>query len=115
MKNLKKKLACVLLLNAFHSSLVFAEQETSIDVSTMPDAQVFASFTESLPAVVNYFSKAEKQTIIDFYLEQYGTALSQETKRQRLTLTFHQNGNEIRVVISEQNNKRQVDVLVTKI
>ena len=115
MNKVKLPLGLVFILSLFTTNLVLAESKNEIDISAMPDAQVFASFTDSLPAVLNYFTKAEQQTIIDFYQKNYGEIVSQETKRKRLTLIFNQNDNQIRVVISQQNKKRQVDVIVSKL
>jgi len=83
-----------------------------INVPTLADAAVFAQFTDKLPAVVNYFTKSDEQSIIEFYQKSYGEPLSQERKRGRLTLTFSNDTNTIRVVISKQNKKQQVDVLL---
>lgn len=93
------------------SAKAFSEE---INIKKIEDAQVFASFTDELPAVLNYFTKASEQQIIDFYISEYGEIKSQELKRKRLTLKFENNGQNIRVVISKQNNKQQVDVIVTK-
>jgi hypothetical protein len=62
--------------------------------------------------VVNYFSKSTEEDIISFYQKEYGQPLGQERKRGRLTLNFNQELQSIRVVISHQNNMRQVDVIV---
>ena len=42
----------------------------------------------------------------------YGEISHQERKRGRLTLSFYPDALLVRVVISQQNNKRQVDVIV---
>ena len=73
---------------------------------------MFAKFTDELPAVVNYFTRATQEQIIDFYQQHYGEFLSQEKKRGRLTLTYQHKKQRVRVVISEQNSKRQVDIIV---
>lgn len=84
----------------------------SIVIPMTTNAQVFADFTDELPAVLNYFTSATQEQVIDLYQQHYGEYLSQETKRGRLTLTFQQEKQSIRVVISQQNKKRQVDVIV---
>lgn len=91
---------------------LFAQEAKTIDIPIMENAQVFAYFNDDLPAVVNYFIRTDEASIINFYQEQYGEALSSERKRKRLTLHFSSNGHKIRVVISSQNNKQQVDVIV---
>jgi hypothetical protein len=84
----------------------------NIVIPMMANTRVFADFTDELPAVLNYFTSATQKQIIDFYQQHYGEYLSQETKRGRLTLTYQQEKQSIRVVISQQNKKRQVDVIV---
>ena len=100
------------LLNA---NLAVAEESVTLSIPTMSDARIFAEFKDKMPAVVNYFSKSTEEDIIAFYQKEYGLPLAQERKRGRLTLTFNQEMQNIRVVISHQNNLRQVDVIVEKI
>ncbi len=83
-----------------------------IDIPVLDDAQVFAEFTDSLPAVVNYFTQASEAQVIDFYQQAFGEAHSQERKRGRLTLEYSEGEEAMRVVISQQNKKRQVDVII---
>lgn len=83
-----------------------------IVIPVMDNAQIFANYTDKLPAVLNYFTYANEAQIIDFYQQHYGNALSQETKRDRLRLTYQQQNQNIRVIISQQNKKRQVDVII---
>lgn len=88
------------------------ENQQNVIIPMMTNAQVFADFTDDLPAVLNYFTSASKENIISFYQQHYGEDLSQEEKRGRLTLTYQHKDHSIRVVISQQNKKRQVDVIV---
>lgn len=83
-----------------------------INIPILEDAQVFAEFTDSLPAVINYFTLASETQVIDFYQQAFGEAHSQERKRGRLTLKYAEGGEAMRVVISQQNKKRQVDVII---
>ncbi|MEW6992843.1 hypothetical protein AADZ84_01040 [Colwelliaceae bacterium MEBiC 14330] len=83
-----------------------------IDIPILEDAQVFAEFSDSLPAVINYFSHAGESQVIDFYRQAFGEPLSQERKRGRLTLKYAEGAEKMRVVISQQNKKRQVDVMI---
>ncbi|TYK65492.1 hypothetical protein [Colwellia echini] len=83
-----------------------------INIPVMRYAQIFAEYSDSLPAVLNYFTNASKEQIIDFYQQAFGEPYSQEVKRERLTLKYKQGDELMRVVISQQNNKRQVDVIV---
>jgi len=101
-------LACTLL----NVNLAVADEKVIVTVPTMSDARIFAEFKDEIPAVVNYFSKSTEEDIISFYQKEYGQPLGQERKRGRLTLNFNQEMQSIRVVISHQNNMRQVDVIV---
>lgn len=83
-----------------------------IDIPVMEDAKVFAEFSDELPAVINYFTNASEEEVIDFYQTAFGEPLSQERKRGRLTLKYQEAEEAMRVVISQQNNKRQVDIII---
>ncbi|PKI17159.1 hypothetical protein CXF71_06450 [Colwellia sp. 12G3] len=83
-----------------------------INIPVLEDAQVFAEFTDALPAVINYFSQSTEAQVITFYQQAFGDAYSQERKRDRLTLKYRQGEESMRVVISQQNKKRQVDVII---
>ena len=93
-------------------NLAVADEKAIVTIPTMSDARIFAEFRDEIPAVVNYFSKNTEEDIISFYQKAYGQSLGQERKRGRLTLNFKQEMQNIRVVISHQNNMRQVDVIV---
>ncbi|WP_019025984.1 hypothetical protein [Colwellia piezophila] len=83
-----------------------------IDIPVLADAQVFAEFTDSLPAVINYFTKSTEAQVIDFYQQAFGEAYSEVRKYGRLTLKYQQGEQTMRVAISQQDNKRQVDVII---
>ena len=83
-----------------------------IDIPVLEDAQIFAEFSDALPAVINYFTQSSEAKIIDFYQQAFGEAYSQERKRGRLTLQYQKGKEAMRVVISQQNKKRQVDVII---
>ncbi|MBA6380644.1 MULTISPECIES: hypothetical protein [unclassified Colwellia] len=115
--NLSSRLTCSLktLLVAFmliNVNLAIAEETAMVTIPAMSDARVFAEFTDETPAVINYFTKSTEEEVIQFYQKEYGQALNQERKRGRLTLNFNQKQHSIRVVISQQNKLRQVDVIV---
>jgi len=104
-----------ILLNFSASIYALEGSEASTNSVTIPmmaNAQVFADFTDELPAVLNYFTRASEEQIIDFYQQHYNGFLTQERKRGRLTLTYQQEKHSIRIVISQQNKKRQVDVII---
>ncbi len=81
-------------------------------IPVIANARVFANLTDELPAVMNYFTDASEEEVISFYQQSYGEAHTQERKRGRLTLSYTQSEQKMRVVISTQGDKRQVDVLV---
>jgi len=83
-----------------------------IDIPILDNAQVFAEFTDKLPAVINYFTRSSEAEVIDFYQRAFGEPYSQELKRGRLTLQYQEGEEVMRVVISQQNKKRQVDVII---
>jgi len=83
-----------------------------IDIPILDNAQVFAEFTDKLPAVINYFTRSSEEKVIDFYQQAFGEPYSQELKRGRLTLQYQEGEEVMRVVISQQNKKRQVDVII---
>jgi hypothetical protein len=85
-----------------------------IDIPVLDNAQIFAEFSDSLPAVINYFTSLAEPQVIDFYKQAFGEAYSQERKHGRLTLKYKQAEEMMRVVISQQDNKRQVDVIINK-
>jgi len=86
--------------------------EDIFDIPVIDDAIIFASFNDKTPAVINYFTSMNEKDIINFYKMSYGEISHQERKRGRLTLSFYPDDLAIRVIISKQNNKHQVDVIV---
>lgn len=86
--------------------------QQNIIIPMISNAQVFANITDELPAVLNYFTSATEEQIIKFYQQHYGDYISQERKRGRLTLSYQHAKKAIRIVISQQNKKRQVDVIM---
>ena len=109
-----KKLSIVLLAHlALSTSLTLCADEIKSlpPIARVADAQIFAEYKDKYPTVLNYFTHSSEAEIIAFYQKQYGEVLSQNLKRKRLTLFFTEDNVSIRVVISQQNNKRQVDVL----
>lgn len=113
-RSISNAILCCLLTwagNAFASN----EAEDIINIEKLANAEVFASYTDELPAVLNYFTTSSKTDVIAFYKSRYGEVLTRDLKYKRLTLTFKENDKVIRVVISTQGKKRQVDVLVNAI
>ncbi len=111
---LKGKLLFFAKVTLFSVSTVsFANSDTSgFAIPMIDDAKVFADFSDKMPAVVNYFTSSSEEQIIAFYQESFGDATFQERKRGRLITSYQQADYTMRVVISQQDNKRQVDVMV---
>ncbi|NMP31359.1 hypothetical protein HII17_07280 [Thalassotalea sp. M1531] len=86
-------------------------QEGDVYIPVLDDAKVFAEFIDSMPAVVNFYTYATEDDVIAFYTENYGEPVEQERKRGRLTVIYYLEDIATRVVISEQDDYRQVDVL----
>ena len=102
----------VALMCLFQLPAKAEESITTFEIERLDDAKVFASFNDELPAVLNYFTSSTEAEIIHFYKEKYGEIVFEELKYDRLTLTFYQEEIEIRIAVSKQNNKHQVDILV---
>lgn len=105
---------CSTLCSALLSTTIFAADTNKISAEVMEDARVFAQFDDETPAVVNYFTKNNETNIVAFYEEKYGQSISSERNRGRLEKAFIKDGYNIKVIISEQNKFRQVDVLITQ-
>lgn len=106
-----KLITKVLIAILVSVSLNIKAKET-LNIPKMEGAKVFAEFTDELPAVVNYYTLHNEQEIISFYQSIYGEVSHTEMKRGRLTLIFNNNDNRLRVIISAQGNRRQVDVML---
>jgi hypothetical protein len=96
----------------FTYSGISMANEQGIEIPTLDNARIFAEFKDRMPAVVNYFTKSSEQEVIEFYQGEFGEPTNKERKRDRLTLSYQVEKKSIRVVISEQNKVRQVDVIV---
>lgn len=122
-KNTKRSLLpsifCSTLYSALLSAALISTSANATDtekvtIEVMNDAKIFAQFDDEIPAVINYFTKSNETSIVDFYEEKYGQAISSNRKKGRLEKSFIKDNYNIKIIISEQNNFRQVDVLVTK-
>lgn len=117
-KNIIKQSIVALALSQLLSMPAYAltkiEDDVPVVIPKMKHAQVFAQFDDKMPAVLNYFTKSTEQEVVNFYKNAYGDILEQNKKRGRLTLYFAKDNQKVRVVVSTQNNKRQVDILITE-
>lgn len=107
-------LCSALLGAALISTSANAADTEKVTIEVMNDAKIFAQFDDEIPAVINYFTKSNETSIVNFYEEKYGQAISSNRKKGRLEKSFIKDNYNIKIIISEQNNFRQVDVLVTK-
>jgi len=109
--------AVFLLFSLLVSNTAFSAVQAPGATESIPlpkDAKVFARFDDSLPVVVNYFTRESEQAILALYRQSYGEPSGSERKRGRLTVTFLRENTDIRIVISEQDKQRQVDILKMK-
>jgi hypothetical protein len=111
---IKKTLMFSMFCSALLSSAVHAANDNGVSIDVMSDARVFAQYDEEIPAVINYYTKKSEQNVIDFYRGKYGSPSFSQRLKGRLTQKFMHDGKHFRVVISQQDNYRQVDVIVTK-
>lgn len=100
------------ILLSLSTTVLAMDEAKPVLIPVIDNAHVFANYTDDMPAVLNYFTSASEDEIIDFYNQNYGESVSQERKRDRLTLTYKRENKSIRVVISQQNSKRQVDIIM---
>jgi hypothetical protein len=113
-------LSCTLLLLMLSFSInatnIESEKNTReiIDIPVIEGARVFAKFDDKTPVVINYFTSVTEDGVIAFYNKNYGEPIQHERKRGRLTLHYQKDLQQIRVVISQQNKLRQVDIIVDK-
>lgn len=82
-------------------------------IPTLSDAIIFANYDEDLPAIINYYTFASEDEVIAFYRDAFGEPQTQSRSRGRLTLSYLNDQQLIKVIISAQDNKHQVDVIVT--
>ena len=76
------------------------------------DAKEFARLDNKMPAVLSYFSQQSEADLRDFYIQRLGEPLSEQNVHGRQHLYFNVNSQQVRVLISSQNDWRQVDIMV---
>jgi len=100
------------------SAATFEKNEVKtahIAIPIIENAHVFAELTDDIPAVLNYYTTAQEEVISAFYQKSYGEPISNQRHREHLTLVYQISQQTIRVIISQQNNKRQVDIIVEEV
>lgn len=81
-------------------------------VPVVSDAREFARLDNKLPAVLSYFSQQNMTTIRQFYLQHLGQPVKVENIYGRENLFFTVDGHQVRILLSERDNWRQVDIMV---
>ncbi|WNO60023.1 hypothetical protein [Rheinheimera sp. MMS21-TC3] len=76
------------------------------------DAREFARLDNKLPAVLSYFSQKSMPELRLYYLQHLGEPFKAETIYGRENLFFHLDGKQVRILLSERENWRQVDIMV---
>lgn len=105
-------IGAVLLSSALFSSTSLANN--FFDVPLYNDAREFARLDQKMPAVLSYFSQQTQSGLRDFYISELGEPLSEQLLYGRLSLHFNVNNQQVRVMISTQNNWQQVDIMVQR-
>lgn len=111
------RLVSVFMIGLFASSVITSGKAISADFYQVPvvsDAKEFARLDNKLPAVLSYFSQQSMATIRQYYLQHLGEPIKTEALYGRENLYFQLNGHQVRVLLSERSNWRQVDIMVQK-
>ncbi|WP_076419690.1 hypothetical protein [Colwellia sp. UCD-KL20] len=106
-------LCSALLSSTLLSTSAYAADTEKVTIEVMNDAKIFAQFDDEIPAVINYFTTSNETSIVNFYEEKFGQAITSNRRKGRLEKSFVKDKHNINIIISEQNNFRQVDVLIT--
>lgn len=99
----------------FSVALTFSGLAVANDFYQVPipaDAREFARLDSKMPAVLSYFSQQTDNALRDYYVQQLGQPDNEQTLYGRLHLYFRVNNNQVRILISSQNDWRQVDIMV---
>ncbi|MGP9801654.1 hypothetical protein [Rheinheimera sp. NSM] len=102
--------AVLMCLTLAFSSNLAAQDFFQIPVAS--DAREFARLDNKIPAVLSYFSQQTEQSLRDFYIQRLGEPVNEQTLYGRQHLYFNVNSNQIRILISSQDDWRQVDIMV---
>ncbi|WP_214000231.1 hypothetical protein [Arsukibacterium sp.] len=108
MRSLALLMACALSASVSLS----VKADSFYQVPLTADAREFARLDTKLPAVLSYFSRQSLNELQDFYLQQLGEPDNSAIIHGRLNLYYRVNQQQVRILISEQNEWRQVDIMV---
>ena len=84
----------------------------SISIPMLSDSQVFSKLDDKYPAVLTYFTSSSYDEITEFYSQQYGAPITEQTQYGRLELEYIHMEHPIRVIVDDQKTKREVNVIV---
>jgi hypothetical protein len=76
------------------------------------DAREFARLDTKLPAVMSYFSQQSMPALQQYYQQQLGSPRNTQMVHGRLNLYDSVGQRSVRILISEQQDWRQVDIMV---
>ncbi|SNY55383.1 hypothetical protein SAMN06297280_2855 [Arsukibacterium tuosuense] len=108
MRSFSLLMACAL----FASVSLDVKADSFYQVPLTNDAREFARLENKLPAVLSYFSRQSLAELQDFYRQQLGEPDNSAMVDGRLNLYYRVNQQQVRILISEQNDWRQVDIMV---
>lgn len=112
MKSLK--LFFVLILY-FSNGYLLAQESVgtnTVDFPLLDDAQIFYQSNDIEPKIVIYYTQSTFPQVTSFYTQRFGTPVSEQTIYGRLELSFTDNDRKIRVIVDQQDNAREVDVMI---
>lgn len=112
MRSLALILASTLLTMALATPSLSLAAVSFYQVPLSADAREFARLENKLPAVLSYFSKQSMPELQGFYRQQLGEPDNSVVVHGRLNLYYRVNQQQVRILISEQNDWRQVDIMV---
>ncbi|MDP2715294.1 MAG: hypothetical protein Q8O77_10830 [Rheinheimera sp.] len=103
-------LLCLALTCGSLSSALQANDFYQIPIPA--DAREFSRLDSKMPAVLSFFSQQTESELRDYYIQQLGEPANEQTLYGRQHLYFNVNNNQVRILISGQNDWRQVDIMV---
>jgi len=105
--------SALLLVSSLLTAVSFSGNADSFyQVPLTADAREFARLENKLPAVLSYFSRQSTAQLQDFYRQQLGEPDNSIVVDGRLNLYYRVNQQQVRILISEQNDWRQIDIMV---
>lgn len=105
--------SALLLVSSLFAAVTFSVNADSFyQVPLTADAREFARLENKLPAVLSYFSRQSVTQLQDFYRQQLGEPDNSSVVDGRLNLYYRVNQQQVRILISEQNDWRQIDIMV---